>query len=699
MNSIKGLVKLFIAFMLVFGLFACGSQSEPVALEVDHTSTEGDLFIDEFDMEDVRLILTMDDGSEKVLYLDESMMSNEDALKLKTTGIHEITVFYEDFIVDVTLRLVNDLTVRLMAIYDLAREADAFEGTYEEWLESVRGPRGEDGREVVLRVSNDYIQWQYEGDEGWANLIAIVSLIGSQGEPGEDGKDGREIVMQVQDDHIQWKYENDETWQDLISLERIRGIDENESLLTDGLVFSKTTYDGGKIGYIVSDYRGIDRDVVVPEMFQNRRVVGIGNIAFAESFIETIHIPASVTSIGRYAFRDARSLTTVAFEEGGQLERIGHHAFYGAGSLTSVHISESVTDIGLNAFASAGSLTIYTEFEEKPTGWDGDWNSSNRFVFWDVQGYDELEDFAYAITQEDEVIIRGLSKDSDATDLIIPETIEDLPVTTIQAYAFKNQDHIKSIYIPDSVLIIGEHVFQGADSVTIDVQATEKPEGWHEDWNPDGRPVNWEPTSGSEVEELPAFPLFLEAENATLRIHTHYSVAEPFTEELHTIKVTESATERTLHFDGTQEGPPMWTYLIEDEESSLWYSSYFIDYDPDTNTYTEFGWTSPTEENTVLQLYQDELEAIRLDAYDARWFLEFATGEYVLSEAYYEDMLDLLGKDSVSNDIEMFEIHKNKEDITIAFTIYDGLTEMSVTTIYALESLGGTHVSPPELPK
>jgi len=70
---------------------------------------------------------------------------------------------------------------------------------------------------------------------------------------------------------------------------------------------------------------------------------------------------------------------------------------------------------------------------------------------------------AYAITQDDKAIIRGQSRDSDATNLIIPETIDDKLVTAIQSYAFKDDKYSERIYIPESVEIIGERVFEGMD--------------------------------------------------------------------------------------------------------------------------------------------------------------------------------------------------------------------------------------------
>ena len=64
----------------------------------------------------------------------------------------------------------NDKEVdeRFKEIFILGVEAGAIDMTYKEWVESIKGEDGEngsDGREVVFGVSDDHIQWQYEGDE------------------------------------------------------------------------------------------------------------------------------------------------------------------------------------------------------------------------------------------------------------------------------------------------------------------------------------------------------------------------------------------------------------------------------------------------------------------------------------------------------------------------------------------------------
>ena len=94
-------------------------------------------------------------------------------------------------------------------------------------------------------------------------------------------------------------------------------------------------------------------------------------------------IPNSVASISNYAFRNCSSLTSITIPD--SVTSIGYYAFDYCDSLTSVTIPNSVTSIHYRAFGYCYKLTIYCEVESQPSGWDEDWNYSNRPVVWDYK--------------------------------------------------------------------------------------------------------------------------------------------------------------------------------------------------------------------------------------------------------------------------------------------------------------------------
>ena len=65
-------------------------------------------------------------------------------------------------------------------------------------------------------------------------------------------------------------------------------------------------------------------------------VTGIGDYAFYESGLENINIPAGVTTIGRSAFTNCKSLSSVTFAEGSLLSSIRESAFQWCTGLTDI---------------------------------------------------------------------------------------------------------------------------------------------------------------------------------------------------------------------------------------------------------------------------------------------------------------------------------------------------------------------------
>ena len=136
------------------------------------------------------------------------------------------------------------------------------------------------------------------------------------------------------------------------------------------MVFADTisgTTEDGCFSYTISDgeatitnYNGSVDDVEIPSSIQHEdvdyRVTAIGEGCFSYRDFKSVKIPASVKSIGIYAF-NCTNLTNVTFEENSQLTSIGNFAFMECYSLTSINIPAGVTSIGNSAFEKCYSLT------------------------------------------------------------------------------------------------------------------------------------------------------------------------------------------------------------------------------------------------------------------------------------------------------------------------------------------------------
>ncbi len=106
--------------------------------------------------------------------------------------------------------------------------------------------------------------------------------------------------------------------------------------------------------YCITKYNGSDKNVVIPSEIDGVAVAFIGTSTFAESDIESVIMPDSVTVIGREAFKDCKKLHTVILSKG--LETIGESAFMGCTALISIELPNSLKTIVNYAFYQCSSL-------------------------------------------------------------------------------------------------------------------------------------------------------------------------------------------------------------------------------------------------------------------------------------------------------------------------------------------------------
>ncbi|MDY3195499.1 MAG: InlB B-repeat-containing protein [Paracholeplasma sp.] len=251
-------MKKFVAslFFLVvfFGLTSCEDDLKEktiVSISIDQMTIPEALEVGEVDLSIIHLVVLYSDDSTSIIPLSEGMLSQEDLTKLKTTGNHTFTITYAGIETTFELAITNDgLTLQLQMVYQLALES-GFEGTYEEWLNSIKGPKGDDGKAITLRVNNQTIEWSYVGETTWEPLVSLESLKGVDGKAfivrtttsaieyqyeGDTawktlvslsalrGSNGKNVVFQVSETHLQYRYEDQSSWIDLLSLDLIKGM-------------------------------------------------------------------------------------------------------------------------------------------------------------------------------------------------------------------------------------------------------------------------------------------------------------------------------------------------------------------------------------------------------------------------------------------------------------------------------------------
>lgn len=268
----------------------------------------------------------------------------------------------------------------------------------------------------------------------------------------------------------------------------------------------------------------IDIPDTVTSSGQHYTVTAIGDSAFNPSHtitnVSSVFIPATVTSIGGFAFRCCKFLATVTFAEDSQLKSIGGSAFSGTDPahprFKEIQIPDSVETIGTNAFHNCQdleSITLPASLKtievvafsgcrnlseiKLPTSFPTidisvfDDCSSLETVFYDgslkqwndiTAGNDFLGYSCPSLVTDDYTaqFIRVKNDLSDpppktvtitkytgkeSTVIILPK-ISSWPVTKIGEDAFQDNTTITSVTIPANVTEIGSNAFAGCTNLT-----------------------------------------------------------------------------------------------------------------------------------------------------------------------------------------------------------------------------------------
>ena len=201
------------------------------------------------------------------------------------------------------------------------------------------------------------------------------------------------------------------------------------------------------------DYTG---DITIPSTVtyntQTYSVISIEDWAFGKSYITSITIPNSITTIGEYAFFECQELRSITIPQG--VTTIGESAFEDCRWLRTISIPNSIISIGEKAF--------YDTYPKSIT------NESNVAIQW--YGF-TLNDLSYKIIGKDSVLVEHAFLDSEfAGEVTIPQIVEFYgkiyTVYGINSYAFQDLSGLTSVSIPNRITSIGEGAFRGCTGLT-----------------------------------------------------------------------------------------------------------------------------------------------------------------------------------------------------------------------------------------
>ena len=110
----------------------------------------------------------------------------------------------------------------------------------------IRGLDGQDGAQVELQKNGDKIQWRYESDTAWHDLVNVSDLRGADGKSVELGVQTMTVEGMPIKDALVYKKDGENNWQFLYNLDNIAGADgcgikvETNDYVSGGALLGKT---------------------------------------------------------------------------------------------------------------------------------------------------------------------------------------------------------------------------------------------------------------------------------------------------------------------------------------------------------------------------------------------------------------------------------------------------------------------------
>ena len=270
----------------------------------------------------------------------------------------------------------------------------------------------------------------------------------------------------------------------------------SDEVLNAYYTFTKITYGNYAGTYEIEKKSGVTlpNDIIIPSEYKGEKVTLIGRDAFRNcdsltsiaildgvtrigefafyscDSLKSVVIGDSVTTIDSYAFDSCSNLTSVVIS--GSVTSIGQEVFQYCYDLTSVVIGDGVTEIGGNMFSHCSSLATVT-IPDSVISIDG-WafaNCSNLTSITIPDSVTSIGNGAFwscdnlaSITIPDSVMTIGYSAFEDCSSLT--SVVIGGGVTSIGSEAFHNCANLTSVVIPDSVTSIRDEAFYGCKSLT-----------------------------------------------------------------------------------------------------------------------------------------------------------------------------------------------------------------------------------------
>lgn len=242
----------------------------------------------------------------------------------------------------------------------------------------------------------------------------------------------------------------------------------------------------GQDGYYVSNYKGNQKHIDIPQYYNGEKVVGIKDVqisdkkgVFENKNLYSVNMGENCVSIGKRAFYGCKNLEKVYFSE--QTTFIGRNAFYGCTSLCEISLPDTVSNVGYLAFYETGwylneieELNKNVKFDQTVCLYAGDILLDVLYV---VDGaVDNIKDGTKVIAEW--ALGRISQKKFTVTKIVIPSSVKFINSFNLGVDGFNSQTNVNTIVFKgdSNEIVFGERCFYenssylGTSSSTGDVK-------------------------------------------------------------------------------------------------------------------------------------------------------------------------------------------------------------------------------------
>ncbi|TNF08817.1 MAG: hypothetical protein EP317_02255, partial [Bacillota bacterium] len=132
---------ILIALFSILILISCQKDDPTIVItsvEIDETVLEDIYDLSDFELSDIKIIVTYSDDSTESITVTQAMLSSSDIDKLSWMGTHELVINYLDYQLNLSIELTSaSMLALLQAQYQVAVNTLGFNGNYEAWIDEI----------------------------------------------------------------------------------------------------------------------------------------------------------------------------------------------------------------------------------------------------------------------------------------------------------------------------------------------------------------------------------------------------------------------------------------------------------------------------------------------------------------------------------------------------------------------------------